>query len=58
MTSLLFLPAVISMAGGRSDALGARRPLAGKRGLLQDCRLILNAYFFPIGVARYVRMDR
>jgi hypothetical protein len=58
MTSLVFLPAVILMAGGRSGALGARRPLAGKRVLLQDCRLILNVYFFPIGVARYVRMDR
>jgi len=52
MTSLAFLPAVISMAGLRGNALGARRPFADKRDLLQDCRLILNAYFFPIGVAR------
>jgi len=57
MISLVVLPAVIPMAGFRGGALEARRPLAGKRGLLQDCRLILNANFFPIGVARYVLMD-
>jgi len=58
MTSLVVLPAVISMAGVMGGVLEARRPLAGKRDLLQDCSLILNANFFPIGVARYVRMDR
>jgi hypothetical protein len=56
MTSLGVLPAVIPMTGVKDGALEARRPLAGKRGRLQDCVLILNGYFFPTGVSRYARM--
>ena len=42
MTSLAVLPAVISMAGIRRDALRNWRPLAGKRSFLQDCCLAMN----------------
>jgi len=50
MTSLGVLPAVIPMTGVKDGALEARRPLAGKRGRLQDCGLILNVTSFPPGL--------